>query len=107
MRVSRLARGVVAVLVGLVVVVMTAWAARRDLLLGPPGARLRAALAIGFVVATGLAFLLLPRRRRTLAGFLVVFALLVVWWLSIPASNDRDWQPDVSVTPRPRSTGSA
>ena len=28
-----------------------------------------------------------------------MFALLVVWWLRIPASNLRDWQPEVSVTP--------
>ena len=99
MRVSLWLRGVVAVLVGLVVAVMTAWAAGAIYYSDLPGARLRAALAIGFVVATALAFLLLPRRRRTLAGFLVVFALLVVWWLRIPASNDRDWQPEVSVTP--------
>ncbi len=99
MRVSRWLRGVVAVLVGLVVAVMSAWAAGAIYYSDLPGARLRAVLAIGFVVATALAFLLLPRRRRTLAGFLVVFVLLVAWWLRIPASNDRDWQPEVSVTP--------
>ena len=92
-------RGVGAVLVGLVVAVMSAWAAGAIYYSDLPGARLRGALAIGFVLATALAFLLLPRRRRTLVGFLVVFALLVVWWLRIPASNQRDWQPEVSVTP--------
>jgi hypothetical protein len=30
---------------------------------------------------------------------LAVFALLVILFLRIPASNDRDWQPDVAVTP--------
>jgi hypothetical protein len=98
-RVSLWLRGVVAVLLGLLVAVMTAWAAGAIYYSDLPGTRLRAVLAIGFVVATALAFLLLPRRRRTLAGFLVVFALLVVWWLRIPASNSRDWQPEVSVTP--------
>ena len=92
-------RGIFAVLVGLIVAVMTAWAAGAIYYSNLPGSRLRAGLAIGFVVATGLAFVLLPRRRRTLAGFLVAFALLVVWWRGIPASNDRDWQPDVAVTP--------
>jgi len=29
----------------------------------------------------------------------VVFAVLVTWWLGIPASNERDWQPEVAVTP--------
>jgi hypothetical protein len=64
-----------------------------------PWAWLRSALAAAFAAATALAFLLLPRRRRTLAGFVVVFGLIVAWWLRIPASNDRDWQPEVAVTP--------
>ncbi len=92
-------RGTGGVLVGLVVAGMTAWAAGALYYSNLPGARLRASLAIGLVVATALAFLLLRRRARTLAGFLVVFALLVTWWLRIPASNERDWQPEVSVTP--------
>jgi len=90
---------IVAMLVGVVVVVMTAWAAGAIYYSNLPGSRLRAGLAIGFVIGTVLAFLLLPRRGRTLVGFLGVFALLVAWWLSIPASNERDWPPEVSVTP--------
>ncbi|MBP7936989.1 MAG: DUF4105 domain-containing protein [Phycisphaerae bacterium] len=39
-----------------------------------------------------------PRRRGVLV-FVGVFALLVIWWLRIPPSNDRDWQPDVAVLP--------
>jgi len=30
---------------------------------------------------------------------LLVFAGVLVWWLSIPASNERDWQPDVVELP--------
>jgi hypothetical protein len=59
----------------------------------------RAGLAVLYVLATFLAFIFLSRRRRTLAGFLVVFAGIVAWWLSIPASNDRNWQADVAVLP--------
>jgi len=99
MRAASWLRGIVAVLIGLVVAVMTAWAAGAIYYSNLPGGQLRAGLAIGFVVLTVLAFLFLRRRRRTLVGFLVVFALLVVWWLRIPASNQRDWQPEVSVTP--------
>jgi hypothetical protein len=99
MRAASWSRGIVAVLIGLVVAVMTAWAAGAIYYSDLPGGQLRAGLAIGFVVLTVLAFLFLPRRRRTLVGFIVVFALLVAWWLRIPASNQRDWQPDVSVTP--------
>ena len=60
---------------------------------------MRAGLAGLFVLATLLAFVFLPRRLRTLAGFLVVFAAIVAWWLSIPASNDRDWQMGVAILP--------
>jgi hypothetical protein len=92
----RLAAGV---LVSLGVAGMTAWAAGAIYYgdFGGPG--VRGAAAISLVVATALAFAVLPRRRRTLVGFLVVFAVVVGWWLRIPASNDRDWQPEVSVAP--------
>ena len=59
----------------------------------------RAAAAVGFVLLTALAFLLLPRRGRTSVGALAVFALLVLAFFRIPASNNRDWQPEVAVTP--------
>ena len=89
----RAGRIVVAGLCGLAVVGMTAWAALAIRYSDLPSARVLAAL---FVVGTLLAFVLLSRRGRTLVGFLVVFALILVWWRHIPASNDRDWQTEVS-----------
>ncbi len=86
-------------LLGLAVAGMTAWGTGAIYYSNLSAPRLRAILAVSFAAATVLAFLFLPRRRRTLVGFLVVFAALVVWWLAIPASNDRDWQPEVAVTP--------
>ena len=59
----------------------------------------RAISAGAFAVLTILAFLFLPRRGRTLLGFIAVFAVLVLLFLRIPASNDRDWQPEVAMTP--------
>jgi hypothetical protein len=85
--------------VALVVAGMAAWSAGALYYSWPGGTRAGAALAIGFLVATALAFLLLPGRRRTLLGFLVVFAGVVVWWMQIPASNAHDWQPEVAVAP--------
>ncbi len=78
---------------------MTTWCAGAIYYSPLPGASLRALFAGVFVVATALAFLLLPRRRRTLLGFFAAFGLLVALWLQIPASNDRDWQPEVAVAP--------
>jgi hypothetical protein len=44
-----------------------------------PGEMLRTLLAVVFIAATALAFLLLSNRRRTMLGFLIVFAVLVVF----------------------------
>ena len=87
------------ILVGIVVVLMTAWGAGAIYYSPLPGELFRAVLTGIFAVATLLAFLLFPRRRRTLLGFIAVFAVLVVLRLQIPASNERDWQPEVAVTP--------
>jgi hypothetical protein len=78
---------------------MTAWSAGAIYYSNHPWASLRSGLALAFVVVTAVVFLLLPRRRRALTGFAVVFVLLLAWWLLIPASNDREWQPEVAVTP--------
>jgi hypothetical protein len=78
------------------VALTAAWTALAIHYADPIPVPLRTPLAVAFVAATVLAFGALPRRRRTLAAFLVVFALIVVWWRAIPASNDRDWQPEVS-----------
>jgi len=91
--VRRAGRVVAVGLCALGVVGMTAWAALAIRYSDLPSARVLATL---FVVATLLAFAVLPRRGRTLVGFLIAFALVVVWWRHIPASNDRDWQPEVS-----------
>ena len=87
------------VLAGLAVTGMTAWGAGVLYYLGPGGPRVRTILALVFAAATAAAFLVLSRRRRTLVGFLVVFAALVVWWLSVAPSNHRDWLPEVAETP--------
>ena len=59
----------------------------------------RALGAGAYAALTLLAFLFLPRRGRTLLISLCAFALLVFLFFRIPASNERDWQTDVSVTP--------
>jgi hypothetical protein len=39
-------------------------------------------------------------KRRAWAAFLVLFAMVIAaWWLLIPPSNHRNWQPDVTVLP--------
>jgi hypothetical protein len=96
---GRLLRWIGLTLAGLIVILLTAWCAGAFYYSRPGGPRMGTILAIAFPVATVLAFLLLPRRGRTLAGFLVVCALVIGWWILIPATNEREWQTDVSVAP--------
>ena len=77
----------------------TIWAALAIYYSGPPGEQIRFGLAAGFVLATVGAFLFLPHRRRMLLGFGVAFALVLLWWMSIEPSNERDWQTEVAVLP--------
>jgi len=99
MRGGPLVRGFAIALAGLLVAGLTAWAAGAIYYSNIPGAHLRSGLAVAFVVVTVLAFVFLKPWLRTLVGFFVAFGLIVVWWFTIPATNDRDWQPEVAVTP--------
>ena len=95
----RLVRAALAVVAGFVVIVLTAWSAGVLYYATPGGSRTTAIIAVGFVVVTALAFLLLPRRPRTLAAFVVVFGLVLAWWLHWPAGTDRPWQAEVAQVP--------
>jgi hypothetical protein len=59
----------------------------------------RAMAAGTFALIAVLTFLFLPRRGRTTIGAIVIFVVIVIAFFRIPASNDRDWQPDVSRLP--------
>jgi hypothetical protein len=95
----------VRIFLGIIIAGMTAWGAGAIYYSPLPGESLRTVLSALFAIATGLAFLLLRNRRRTLVGFLIVFAVLVTLFFQIPASNDRDWQPEVAVTPYAKING--
>lgn len=84
---------------GVIVTAMTIWGAGL-LYFSPLLAESWRPLAAGaYAAITLLAFIFLPRRRRTLLGAFVAFALLVLLFFQIPASNDRNWQPEVAETP--------
>ncbi len=83
----------------LFITLMTAWGALAIWYSNLSRGYVRAGLAGLFGLATLLAFVFLSGRLRTFAGFLVVFAAIVAWWLTIPASNERRWQRDVAVLP--------
>lgn len=93
------------ILVGTLIALMSLWAFLAIYYSDLPGAGLRMAAAVAFVLGTAAAFVCLKNRLRTLIGFLVAFGLLTAWWLSIEPSNTRDWQADVAVLPDADVTG--
>ena len=59
-------------------------------------ARLAAAVIYGSLF---LSVLVISRdHRRKLGVTIVAFLCVLAWWLSLPASNSRNWQPDVAKT---------
>src|SRR5690349_16370779 len=87
------------VLIGLVILIMTAWGTLAIFYSNLPGELVRKVLAGLFCLGTIAAFIFVQRRLQVLIVFLITFALLVVWFLLIPPSNEGDWQLDVAVLP--------
>lgn len=65
-----------------------------------PDSRLAAGLLAGaFLATTWGAMLALGLQPRSFAIAGILFAGVVIWWLSLEPSNDRAWQPDVALLP--------
>lgn len=97
--VPRVAAGVVAGALAL-------WAAAAVWIDGPSSRLLAGLLALAVLAAFAT---LLARVRpflRACLWCLAPWAGVLCWWLSIPARNDRDWQPDVARTPTATVAGS-
>jgi len=90
---------VVRVLIGIIIAGMTLWGVGA-LYFSPLLPEAWRPIGAGaYSAITLLAFIFLARRRRTLLGWVCAFALLVLLFFQIPASNDRDWQPEVANAP--------
>jgi hypothetical protein len=83
----------------------TAWATLAIYYSDLPGAPLRLGLSATFALGTVAGLLLLRNRRRTLLGFCAAFALVLLWWISIEPSNEREWQTEVAVLPHATQRG--
>jgi Domain of unknown function (DUF4105) len=84
---------------GFAVAAATIWGALAIYYSDMAGERLRLGLATAFALGTLAAFLFLPNRRLTLVGFAAAFAGVLLWWISIAPSNERDWQTEVALLP--------
>jgi hypothetical protein len=72
---------------------LTVWVAMALHFDGPGPGWLRNGLAASFLLLTGLAVLALPWPAGAVAGAMLCGAVLL-WWLQIPASNNRNWAPE-------------
>jgi hypothetical protein len=79
---------------------MLLWASFAIFYSNLPGEDFRLFLAWGFAITVMAAFILLPNRLLTTIGFLMAFGGIVIWFLLIPPSNDRDWETPVAVLPQ-------
>jgi len=92
-----MARALLALLVSIAMVAMTVWGALAIYYSNVPDEGLRKILTLGFVLfgaALLVWYLLSAKRTRPLIVFLAGFLLLVAWWSTIPARQDRDWAPE-------------
>jgi hypothetical protein len=80
-------------------VTLIAWASLAIYYSNLPWAWVRLVLAVAFA-AFGIWALWLARRQRMSLAFAGLFLGVLVWWILIPASHDRPWQPKVAVMPR-------
>jgi hypothetical protein len=94
-----LKRFITAIISGCVLLGMILWGMLAIYYSNIPSLSLRTTLSWAFALGSLAALLCLRPRRRAVFVFLTVFAGVLLWWLSIPPSNDRDWQPDVAVLP--------
>jgi hypothetical protein len=76
---------------------LSLWASAALWLDGP--ARVAPLLAALFLFATGLLLVRVRPWPRAFAGWALLFALVLGWWLSLAPSNDRDWLADVEYAP--------
>jgi len=77
---------------------MAAWASAAIFYSNLPAA-LRPWVAGIFAISSLIALVGKYSERRTRLGFLTAFALILLCWLLMPPSNERNWQPDVAKLP--------
>ncbi len=90
-------RNLVLVLLTIIAVLLTVWAAAA-LFFDSPYPALRPVLAVVYLAVIFGALLVLRRGHAGLVVAFAGFALVVVWWLSLEPTNTADWAPDNAQT---------
>lgn len=82
----------------LVICLMTVWAVSAIWVIQPPST-VRNVMIVLYSLGALMPPLLLRPRWRGVAVSGVLFGGVLIWFLSLPPSNNRDWQPDLAVLP--------
>jgi hypothetical protein len=99
-RFRRVLRWLGILLLGLILVLMSAWGALAIHFADTrPAAGGRPIAAAAFLLASIVLLLFVRPRRWGLGGFAALFAAVLVWYLLLKPSNDRAWTDDVARTP--------
>jgi hypothetical protein len=93
--IKRLTQWVIVTAVVIAALLCAAWAFGAVWFDGPLGAANKGAAAL-LMTAFGAAFIFVRRFWRKIGAFAVLFAAILIWWLSLSPTNDSDWQPDVA-----------
>src|SRR5258708_4601973 len=104
--IRRTLRSIVTLLFLVLVVAAVAWSTLA-LWFDGPNSRLLAA-TMGAVIAVACS-LLVAFVRPLLIGLMAALlpvVIIIIWWISIPPTNSRDWTPDVARTARAVFDGS-
>jgi uncharacterized protein DUF4105 len=78
------------------VLLVCLWAGLAVWIDGPASRAVAGSLVAAFGLAALAALFLVRPYRRALLAVVVLIAVVMVWWLRIPPSNDRNWLPDVA-----------
>jgi len=93
---ARVGRWIAIGLASLLVLALSAWAIAALYIDLPDGWQIPAAMIyVAFILGV---LVLAPNHLSRLVLYLAGFAAVLVWWLSLSPSNDRDWQADVDRT---------
>ena len=93
----KLKRFITTIIIGFILLGMLLWGTLAIIYSNLPSASLRTTLSWAFAIGSVSLLLFLRPWRRAVFMFLMVFAGVLLWWLSIPPSQNRDWQADVTV----------
>ncbi len=102
---KRIARFIAKMVFAVIALIMVLWSMAAIYYSNLPWSFLRTGAAIAFPVVCFVIFFTIRQFRKAFLVFLAVFAVVLVYWLLIPPSNNRDWQPDVKVLPSAQING--